>query len=409
MNPKEKKLTLFSVYLTFFVDNLSWAIVFPIFAPYFLDANNLLFSPNIPAATRMTILGFFLMAFSLGQFLGAPVMGEYADRHGRKKALGIGVLCTFIGLILSAWSMQMGNLYLLFASRLITGIFASSTSICLSCVSDLSDNEKTKGKYFGYLAMIAGVAFVFGAFASGKLSDPSISPSFSVSFPIWLAAGLTFVNFLFVLTGFRETSVIHSFAQFHLLQSFHHIKVALQTENIKKVYVIYFLFLVAWTIIFQFISVLTVEKFRFTTSHIGDMAFFMGVCWAVGSGYINKMLVHRFHSKHVLEFCLVGFTIFCAMVTIPNHVWGVISILGICVIFGGIAWPICTSLISNTAPPQMQGKILGLSQSIQSFAMTVATIIGGLAFHISLSLPFLVAAAVSLSAAAIYYFTLKNR
>lgn len=398
-----------SVYFTFFIDILSWAIVFPIFAPYFLDPGNVLFSPNVGEAMRTTILGFFLMAFSLGQFLGAPVIGEYADRHGRKKALAISVFFALIGLVLSAWSMEVGNLYLLFLGRLITGIFAGSTSVCLSCVSDLSDSEKSKVKHFGFLSMIGGVAFVFGAFVGGKLSDKTISADFSASFPLWLAAGLTVVNFFSILIGFRETSVVHPSAKFHFFEAFHHIKMALRTENIKRIYAIYFLFLFAWTILFQFIPVLTVERFEFTNSNIGDMALFMGLCWALGSGYINKMLIQRFNSLRILEFCLVGFTILCGLVILPHHISLVMLILGTCVVLGGIAWPICTGLISNTASPQMQGKILGISQSIQSLAMSVAPIVGGLAFHVSLGLPFLIGAAVCLSATAIYYFTLQDR
>lgn len=409
MKNGKARLTLFSVYLTFFVDTLSWAIVFPIFAPYFLDPRNTLFSPDVSVGMRTTILGFFLTAFSLGQFWGAPIIGEYADRHGRKKALALGVSGTCVGLIISAWSMHIDNLYLLFAGRLITGVFASSTSVCLTCISDLCTDEKSKVKYFGYFSMVAGLAFIFGAFVGGKLADRTISSSFTSSVPLWVAAGLTCVNLLSIVFGFRETGVVHPSVKFHLLQSFHHIKVALRTENIKRVYAIYFLFLCAWTIIFQFISVLTVEKFSFTSSTIGDMALFMGICWAVGSGYLNKLLIHRFSATGVLEFCLVGFTILCSIVTFPDRIYQVLTILGLCVILGGIAWPICTSLISNTAPQEMQGKILGVSQSIQSLAMTIAPLIGGLAFHVSVELPFMIGAAISLIAALIYYFTLKKR
>src|SRR5690606_34294193 len=64
----KKRLTLASVFFTFFIDNLCWAIVFPIFAPYFLDPENKLFTPDVSIAERTTMLGFFLMAFSLGQF-----------------------------------------------------------------------------------------------------------------------------------------------------------------------------------------------------------------------------------------------------------------------------------------------------------------------------------------------------
>jgi DHA1 family tetracycline resistance protein-like MFS transporter len=184
-----KRIALLSIYLTFFVDYLSWSIVFPIFAPYFLDPLNPMFSTNFSEASRTTVLGFFLMAFSLGQFLGAPAIGEYADRRGRKKALVLGVFFTLIGLILTAWSMQINSLILLFAGRLITGVFASTTSVCLACVSDLSVDEKSKVKKFGHLSVIAGLSFVLGAFLGGKFSslvsrcDDICEPPFG---PFWI-------------------------------------------------------------------------------------------------------------------------------------------------------------------------------------------------------------------------------
>ncbi len=405
--PKKTKLTLFSVLFTFFIDNLSWSIVFPIFAPYFLDPKNVLFSPDVSDATRSTILGLFLMAFSLGQFLGAPLIGEYADRYGRRKALIMSVFFTLIGIGLSAWSMQENYLVLLFIGRLITGIFASNMSICLACVSDLSDNEKTKGKNFGYLSVIAGLSFLIGAFFGGKLSDPTISKAFSANLPLWIATGLTVLNLFFVFFGFKETFEIDPSVKFDLWESFRNIGKALQTEKIKRVYTIYLLFIFAWTILFQFTPVLLVENFSFTNSNIGDLALFMGICWAMGSGYLNKLLVQYFSPKRVLEYCLIGITVFFGLIVLPDHIYGILGILGLCVMFGGLAWPLCTSVISNMAPREIQGKILGISQSVQSFAMTLAPLIGGLAFHVSMSLPFIIGTAACLSAT-IIYFTLKD-
>jgi DHA1 family tetracycline resistance protein-like MFS transporter len=409
MIPKKRaKLSLASVFLTFFIDNLCWSIVFPIFAPYFLDKHNALFSSDVSVETRTTILGFFLMAFSLGQFLGAPIVGEYADRHGRKKALIITVLFTLVGLLMTAWSMQMYNLILLFIGRLVTGIFASNTSICLASVTDLSEDEKAKAKNFGYFSVIAGLSFILGAFVGGKLSDPTIDSAFEPDFPIWLASGMTLINLLFVVYGFRETAQIDPKASFDFLECFRNIESALQTERIKRVYAIYFLFLFSWTILFQFIPVVAVRRFGFTGSNIGDLALFMGICWAIGSGYLNKLLIHMFSSLRILEVCLLIFTGLTAFVIFPKHVYGVLAILGLCVVVGSIAWPICNSVISNLAPSQIQGKILGMSQSVQSLAMTLAPAIGGMAFKVSIELPFFIGAGASLIAGAIY-FTLKER
>jgi DHA1 family tetracycline resistance protein-like MFS transporter len=408
MQQRNVKLSLASVFFTFFVDNLCWSVVFPIFAPYFLDPNNILFPPDVSEASRTTILGFFLMAFSLGQFLGAPILGEYADRHGRKKALLLSVIVTLLGLLLTAWSMKVQLLWVLFIGRLITGIFAGNMSICLACVTDLSPDEKTKVKYFGYFSVLAGLSFILGAFLGGKFSDATISPLFTPDFPLWLAAALTFFNFLFICFGFRETSVIDLSVKFVFLESFRNIKYALKTEKIKRVYAIYFLFLFSWTILFQFTPVLFVDKFGFTSSDIGDLALYMGLCWAFGSGYFNKFLLHYFAPLRVLELALLVFTILCCIIVFPKHLLPVIFILGFCVLMGGLAWPLCTGMISNMAPQQIQGKILGMSQSVQSLAMTLAPLIGGMASQAAVGLPFFIGAGASLLAGTIY-FTLKDQ
>lgn len=408
MSQKFSKFTLGVIYFTFFVDNLCWSVVFPIFAPYFLDEHNILFSKEVTEATRTTLLGVFLMAFPLGQFLGAPLLGEYADRSGRKKALLVSAFFTLIGLLLTAWSMKVHALWLLFFGRLITGLFAGNTSICLACVSDLSSNETIKARYFGYFSVLAGLSFVMGAFLGGSLSDPTVHPSFSPDLPLWGASIFTLLNLAFIAWGVRETAKVDPNVRFDFFESFRNIGVALKTKKIKRVYSIYFLFLFTWTIVFQFTPVLVVDKFDFTASDIGKLAFYMGVLWAVGSGTLNQFLTSRFSPIRVLDWCLILFTIFCSLLVFPKELWVVLSILGVCVILGGLAWPLCTGMISSMAPANIQGKILGMSQSVQSFAMSVAPALGGVATQITPSFPFFMGTFSGLMAA-IIYFSLHRR
>jgi len=408
MASRKSKISLISVFFTFFIDNLCWSIVFPLFAPYFLDPENILFSKEVSDATRTTILGFFLTAFSLGQFLGAPILGEYADRSGRKKALALSVFFTLIGLGITAWSMGAHILWLLFAGRLITGLFASNMSVCLAAVSDLSETEKAKVKHFGCLSVLAGLSFVLGAFLGGQLSDPKVHPLFTPNFPLYVAAILTVFNLLFICFGFCETSTVDLSKKFNLWESFYNIKKVLQTEKIRRIYFVYFLFLFSWTILFQFTPVLVVYSFEFTSSDIGDLALYMGLCWAIGAAYLSKMLLNRFSSVHILEGCLCLFALLSLSLVFPKHIFVVLPIVGFCVMIGGLAWPLCNNLISNLAPQQFQGKILGMSQSVQSLAMTLAPIAGGMVSQGSIRFPFLMGS-VSGLVAVVVYFSLKAR
>ena len=401
-------LALATIFFTFFIDNLAFSIVFPIFAPFFLDVHNVLFSPDISEATRTAILGVFLAAFSIGQFVGAPLIGEYADKHGRKKALAGSIFFTILGLGVSAWSMDHQNLILLFLGRLMTGFFASNTSLCLAAIADLHEEEKKKVKHFGYFSMIVGISFLIGAFVGGKISDPSVNPSFFPALPLWLASGLSIINLLFIFFGFQETSTIEPNVQFDLFESFHNIHDALKSKKLRSIYSIYFFFIFAWTILFQFTPVLMIRDFLFSSSNIGDLALIMGIFWAIGSGYLNKILMHSFSSLKILEGSLLAFIGLSVLLIFKMHIYFVLTVIVLLVMLGGLAWPICTGIISSMASKTMQGKILGISQSVQSLAMALAPAIGGLFYQFFGGYVFILSA-ISCSMAAIIYFTLKNR
>ena len=398
---QKKKLTLSSVYLTFFVDNLAWAIVFPIFAPLFIDTKNLLFSPEVSIATRTTILGVFLAIFPLGQFFGAPIIGEYADKVGRKKALLITVALSLVGLILSAISIDYRWLWFLLFARLITGIFSGNLSICLAAIADLSHDEHHRAKGFGHLAMLAGLSFILGTFLGGQFSDSTFNPHFNAALPFWIAAVLCLINLFFLLFAFQETTSQHTRQSFHFWKGLQNIKKALTIKQLKIIYLIFFLFLFSWNILLQFIPVLVIDEFRFTNSQIGIIESFMGVCWAFGAGFLVKRLLSLFTPLRILEVSFLSITLLTFSFLFLSNIILLIIVLGIAVIIAGAAWPLCTNKISQKGGPQMQGKILGMSQSMQSLAMTLSPLVA-VTTHIHIDLPFLFASLTSLFAAILY-------
>ena len=62
------------------------------------------------------------------------------------------------------------------------------------------------------------------------------------------------------------------------------------------------------------------------------------------------------------------------------------------VIAGGVLWPLCTTTISSLAGQRLEGKMLTITQSIQSLAITFGSIFGGMSLQWSFHTPFLIAA-----------------
>ncbi len=392
-----KLQTLTRVYFTFFIDTLGWAIVFPIFAPYFIARTDL----SAPLLT----LGLFLMAFPLGQFFFAPVLGGWADRYGKRRILALTVLLSFFGMALTAWSFQINQLSLLFFSRLITGCCAGNMSLCLACLADAGKTEHERTRYFGYLSMFAGVSFILGALAGGKLSDPEIVSWFSPAFPLWMTTILTGFNVLCIAPWLLKDPHLHHahHAAMRLLKPIDNIMQALHRNRV--LYFVYFLFLFAWSLLFQFTPVLVVEKYGFSGSDIGDLSIYMGFFWILGSIYLNKWLKRWFSSIQILKGCLILFTLFCAALTIPCQLWISLIILGGCITLSGLAWPLCLGILAEAAPKETQGKSLGISQSVQSLALSTAPAIGGVISQLSINAPFFLSAAASLTAGLIYYLS----
>ncbi len=397
----KKKTSLFSLFLTFAVDNLSATIVYPIFAPLFLDPSQNLLSSDLSLSFKTTILGIFLGVFPFMQFLFAPLLGEYADHHGRKRALILTTFLTFLGYGVCGWSIYHRVLPLIFLGRIVMGVGAANLSVCLSSLSDLSPSSKKRVRYFSYGSAIAGFTFVLGPFVGGKLSDPTINPLFHPYFPMFVGAVLGLLNLLFILFAFEETLEKPSKTPFDFIKGFHNIQLAVKTKAVKHLYLIYFFYLFSWNIIFLFVPAFVVQNFHLSNSSIGDICALLGVCWIFGTGVVYRLLYKVIQTKWILFTSFVLFSAVILLVPLPHHLFSFVVLLGACTTVSGLIWPLCTGAISNAAPRLFQGKVMGISQSLLSFTMMLASVVGGLFLHAHSLVPFAIASLSALVAAGI--------
>lgn len=392
VSQKLRKTSLFTIFFTFAVDNLGMTIVFPIFAPLFLSDTHGLFDASYPLATRTIFLGLFLGAFPFAQFFLNPIFGEYADRQGRKRALLITTFLTFAGFAISAWSIEHRYIIPLFIGRIIMGVGAGNLSICLSALSDLSPTPKKKLKYFSYGSAVAGSTFVLGPFIGGKLSDPNLFHVFNKAFPMWIGAILSLINFFFIVFFFQETMHHQKREKFDLIKGIHNLQLAFKKKKLRSLYLVYFFFLFAWNIIFLFFPAYLVENYNSTSSTIGDISALMGICWILGTGVLHRIIHNHLSSKKILLISFFVLAVITLATIFPEDIIGFLIILGCCTMIAGLIWPTCTGEISNAADQSIQGKVLGLSQSMLSLTMMLAAFLGGVFLHTHSSFPFIFAA-----------------
>lgn len=138
-------------------------------------------------------VGGLLTIYALASFFTAPLWGAYSDRTGRKKLILIGLIGFSVSFFLFA--LFIHNLPLLYASRMIGGIFSGALYTAVTgFIADLTD-EENRNKYMGLMGMSIGLGFIFGPAIGGILGDVSLQLPFIAS-GILTAALLIYAGFI---------------------------------------------------------------------------------------------------------------------------------------------------------------------------------------------------------------------
>lgn len=137
------------------------------------------------------------MAFALGQFLLAPVMGKVADRRGRKPVVVLALVAVAAAnvayLITASVPVFVGVRFL--QGALAAGLLPAAMGI----VADLSTEKERAGK-LGLIMGAYSFGFVFGPVLGGVLYD-----SLGYMAPFAVSAGLAVTALLFVVSLIPET------------------------------------------------------------------------------------------------------------------------------------------------------------------------------------------------------------
>jgi len=124
-------------------------------------------------------VGGLLTIYALASFFTAPLWGALSDRTGRKKLILIGLIGFSLSFFLFALFLE--NLPLLYASRVVGGIFSGALYTAVTgFVADMTD-EENRNKYMGLLGMSIGLGFIFGPAIGGVLGNVSLQLPFLAS------------------------------------------------------------------------------------------------------------------------------------------------------------------------------------------------------------------------------------
>lgn len=408
MQDKRRLNPTLAVFVTIFIDLLGVGIIIPVFAPLIVENTHGMLPLSTPETTRNLLYGVLTATFPFFQFFGAPVLGTLADKYGRKRILQYSLIGTFVGYVLFALSIHFNLLWLLFIARAVPGFMGGNISIVTAALADISKPEE-RSKNFGLIGMAFGLGFILGPFLGGILSSADVCRFFDYSTPLWFTALLTAVNMYYVKKQFPETFQPEAGGSISLLAGIHNIRKALGMVNMRVILLTIFLQAFAFSFFMQFNQVFLIKKFHYNEKQIGLLFGYIGLWIAFTQGVIIRRVSKHFAPHEILRVSLFGLAVTILAVLLPSEPWMLYLVNPFIAVFQGLTQPNQTGIVSVLTPPENQGEILGIQQSIASLAFTFPPLIAGVIVSFDFRLPLIVSAIITLLAWINFFFRYKPK
>lgn len=403
----KKTALLFLISLVGFIDVMGIGLVYPMFASMLYQGDSQILPLETSDTMRGLWLGILLAVMPLTQFFSAPVLGMLSDQKGRRKilipSLAVGVIGYFIGMI----GVSMENLSILLFSRVAVGISAGTAAVVGASLADISTVED-KAKNFGLFHMACGLGFSAGPFLGGFLSSHSIWIVEGYALPFAFACLSILLNLILAFFLFEETYVPKEKEKISFILGLYNIKKAFQTQGLRIVFLAAFLACLGWSFYWEFTPVTWISIYGFDTATIGNLYAYGAAIYALSCGVLIRPIVNRYSNQHILFFALIicGLSIGMLLFHVSDlWLWVYIPIQQFAI---ALFWPTSAAVISNSAPNNAQGEILGVLQSIEALSFSISPLIAGPLLGISSSMPILIGCYTIILAAMILGIFLWN-
>jgi DHA1 family tetracycline resistance protein-like MFS transporter len=336
-------------------------------------------STKFNATPRM--VGLLFASYSIMQLIFSPVLGRLSDKHGRRPILLLSIIGTGIGFLILGFAT---TLWMLFLGRILDGISGGNISTAQAYIADVTTREE-RAKGMGMLGAAFGLGFIFGPAIGGILSR------WGIQVPFLFAAGLCFANAVLLYFTLPETVTPDHPARTSAVggRGFAQLIRSLKQPRLGLVLVIYFLFIVAFSIMTTSFSLYTMFRFGYDAHQTGYLFAYVGIISVVIQGGLIGKLVKRFGEMRLV---IVGAFFFTgslfAVPFVGPKVGGLLGLLiggGIFSMGNSLATPALTSLASKTAGPEQQGVVLGVTQSVASLARAVGPFLAAILINSSIA------------------------
>lgn len=345
------------IFITLLIDITGFGIIIPVF-PKLIEH---LIHGDISQAARWG--GWLTFAYSVMQFLFAPVLGNLSDKFGRRpillgSLLGFGIDYTFLAFAPTIWW--------LFVGRIIAGITGASFTTASAYIADVSPPEK-RAQNFGIIGAAFGLGFIIGPVLGGVLGQ------YSTKLPFLAAAGLALLNAVYGFFILPESLALEHRRPFDwkranpvgsLMQLKKYPAISGLIASLILIYIAAHAVQSTWTFF-------TMSRFNWSEALVGYSLGLVGLLSGLVQGLLIRVTIPKLGQKKSIVLGLALYSIALLFFAFASQSWMMFAILGLYCL-GGIAGPALQGLISTQIPPNEQGELQGGLTSL----MSVTSIIG---------------------------------
>ncbi len=307
--------------------------------------------------------GVTTFAFSIANFVSAPMLGALSDAYGRRPVLLIG----FSGLAISFLSTALvSSMPVLIVIRLVGGAMQANLTVANAYVADITPPEQRAGR-FGLLGAMFGIGFILGPVLGGLLG------AINLRLPFLVAGSLALLNLaygFFVLPESLPVERRHAFS-WRTANTFSALRRLSELKGVGRLATVLALCALAQFVMYTSWVLYTTFKFGWGPLQNGYSMAAVGVTGALVQGVLLSRLLARFSAWRLAVLGLASSTLAYTLFGLATQGWMMFAVI-LANLLGATVAPVFQSIISRSADEKSQGKTMGAVSGINSLMAVVA-------------------------------------
>ncbi|MFP6645408.1 MAG: MFS transporter [Candidatus Latescibacterota bacterium] len=358
------------------------------------------------------VYGIVSATYSGFQFVGAPILGRWSDRYGRRRILLLSQAGTLVSWLVFGAALYLpvtelvsletsvaGSVTLtlpilvLIMARALDGLTGGNISVANAYVADVS-SEADRSRNFGRMGVAANLGMVLGPALAGILGATALGEAL----PVFVAAGVAFVGVVFIAVALPETHLpdgpcrtdrkdaSQRFGQeardcVRASQAERHRTLdVLRQPGVAYLVVLLFVINMSFSFFYTAFPMHAAGGLGWSVSEMGIFFAVLSLLLVLTQGPLLSRLARR-----VREPWLISGGLLLALNFFSLMQYGRVELLYLAALLfalgDGVMWPLVESTVARVGGVEDQGAVQGIADSAGSLANIIGLLLGGIAYE----------------------------